>query len=142
MLISPQTINSKGTISRQLLIKRRSTAMPNNHHLHILQHSLGVNQYGKGHQYRNHFCTGKGSKDFEPCKELVAKGLMKEGNGGSLIGSDSIFHVTPAGIEFVAANSPPEPKMTQSQKRYRAYLRSECSCSFAEWLGIKKVINV
>lgn len=27
-------------------------------------------------------------------------------------------------------------KMTRSQARYRAYLRSEADCTFAEWLGI------
>ncbi len=29
-------------------------------------------------------------------------------------------------------------KMTRSQKRYRDYIRSECDCSFSEYLGIRK----
>jgi len=36
--------------------------------LEILQHSLGVDQYGRGEMYRNHFCAGA---DDEPaCREL------------------------------------------------------------------------
>lgn len=33
--------------------------------------------------------------------------------------------------------NPPVLKMTASKKRYQEYLRSECSETFAEWLGIK-----
>ncbi|MHB0986236.1 MAG: hypothetical protein ACYC05_11690 [Sulfuricella sp.] len=33
--------------------------------LHILQHSLGLDKYGDGNQYRNHFVTGPGSTDFD-----------------------------------------------------------------------------
>ncbi len=108
-------------------------------HLHILQHSIGVDQYGEGRQYRNHFCTGEGSKDFDACRALVENGLMTERAGSELTGGDSVFHVTPAGIDYVALNSlrkPPEQKLTRSQKRYKEYLRSEADESFAEWLGI------
>lgn len=28
-------------------------------------------------------------------------------------------------------------KMTKSQANYRAYIRSECDCTFAEWMGFK-----
>ena len=107
-------------------------------HIHILQHSLGVDKYGQGNQYRNHFCTGKGSRDFDACRALLSVGLMTERAGSELTGGDSVFHVTPAGIDFVAFNSakrPTEPKLTRSQKRYRDYLRSGVDCSFAEWMG-------
>lgn len=30
--------------------------------LNILQHSLGLDEYGRGTPYRNHFVTGEGSK--------------------------------------------------------------------------------
>jgi hypothetical protein len=108
--------------------------------LHILQHSLGLDQYGEGRQYRNHFCTGPGSTDFDDCRALVADGLMTERAGNALSGGDSVFQVTPKGIDYVALNSPqrpPEPKLTRSQKRYREYLRAESSLSFAEWIGVR-----
>ncbi|MDR3444726.1 hypothetical protein [Dyella sp.] len=108
--------------------------------LHILQHSLGVNQYGQGAQYRNHFVTGEGSKDHRACMELVAQGLMTKRSGSQLSGGDDVFFVTPAGIDHVALKSPappPEPKLTRSQKRYRDWIRADTGLSFAEWLGVK-----
>ena len=44
--------------------------------LHVLQHSLGVDQYAQGKMYRNHFCAG--GKDEEICRELVDLGYMKQ----------------------------------------------------------------
>ena len=110
-----------------------------NSKLHILQHSLGLDQYGDGNQYRNHFVTGEGSTDFEDCRALVADGLMTERSGNALSGGCSVFHVTPKGVDFVALNSPkrpPEPKLTRSQKRYREFLSADCGLSFREWLGV------
>lgn len=106
--------------------------------LHILQHSLGLDKYGGGTQFRNHFVTGEGSKDFDNCRALAADGLMTERAGNALSGGDSIFCVTRKGIEFVALNSParpPTPKLTRSQKRYQAWLDADCGLSFAEWMG-------
>ena len=76
-----------------------------NKSLRILQHSLGVDKYGKGRQYRNHFCTGPGSDDYEECQALVAAGLMSERNGSELSGGASIFCVTESGIDYVARYS-------------------------------------
>jgi hypothetical protein len=42
--------------------------------LHILQHSLGLNEYGRGTFYRNRFVTGEGSIDRLLCMELVELG--------------------------------------------------------------------
>jgi hypothetical protein len=109
--------------------------------LHILQHSLGLDQYGHGNQYRNHFVTGPGSDDFSDCMALVESGLMKRHNPREIYGGDYCFTVTSAGIDYVALNSPappPQPKLTRSQKRYREYLAADWySDSFAEWLGIR-----
>jgi hypothetical protein len=105
--------------------------------LHILQHSLGIDQYGRGERYRNHFVTGEGSTDYPACMSLVAKGLMMRRDGSPLTGGDYLFRVTEAGQEFVTENSPappPEPKLTRSQKRYRRYLEADCGVSFREWL--------
>lgn len=42
--------------------------------LKILQHSLGVDQYGQGPMYRNHFYAGEA--DQETCRELLFMGYM------------------------------------------------------------------
>jgi|SRR5687768_1923410 len=105
--------------------------------LHILQHSLGLDEYGEGKQYRNHFVTGAGSKDFPLCKELVAEGLMTEQMNHPLAGGDSVFYVTQKGRDYVALNSQKRPKLTRSQKRYQEFLDADCGMTFAEWIGVK-----
>lgn len=102
--------------------------------LHILQHSLGVDQYGQGEQYRNHFCTGEGTVDYPTCMALVERGLMTRRDGSYLTGGDYLFMVTEAGRQFVADNSPAPPKTTRAQRRYRAYLNSDTSLSFIDWM--------
>jgi len=91
--------------------------------LHILQHSLGLDEYGHGNQYRNHFVAG--GDDVRKCRELVALGCMRELKDNGLTGGSPWFSVTQAGIDAVALESPkrpPEPKLTRSQKRYRRFL--------------------
>lgn len=106
--------------------------------LHILQHSLGLNQYGEGSMYRNHFVTGAGSQNYPLCQALVADGLMVEHSNHALVGGDSIFVVTSKGVDYVALNSPPAPKLTRSQKRYRDWLSADCGMTFAQWIGAKR----
>ncbi len=101
--------------------------------LHILQHSLGVNQYGDGPQYRNHFCTGPGGKDFDACNELVAGGFMKDHGPREISGGMHVFTVTAAGVDAVALQSPPAPpapKMTRSKMRYQEFLSYDSHMSF------------
>jgi len=57
--------------------------------LHILQHSLGLGQYGQGKQYRNHFVAG--DDDAEKCRELVGMGFMTEHRASELTGGRSAF---------------------------------------------------
>jgi hypothetical protein len=109
--------------------------------LHILQHALGRNEYGKNRDgradYRNHFCAGEGSNDFALCREAVAQGLMREYPPSQISGGDYVFVVTDAGKAHVAANSPPEPKRSRGQERYRRWLNvSDCypDLTFGEWL--------
>lgn len=102
--------------------------------LHILQHSLGVDQYGRGEKFRNHFCTGEGSADYAVCMDLVERGLMTRRNGSYLTGGDYLFMVTDAGRKFVANNSRSPPKTTRAQRRYSAYLGSDTSLSFIGWM--------
>lgn len=101
-------------------------------HLHILQHSLGLDQYGQGRQYRNHFVTGPETDNYPACRALVEAGLMYERTGNALTGGDPCFAVTLAGIEFVALNSPKPPKVSRSRARYLRFL--EFGDSFSSFL--------
>jgi hypothetical protein len=102
--------------------------------LHILQHSLGVDKYGQGEQYRNHFCAG--GKDEATCRELVALGYMQQ---HATTDTFPYFNcsVTEAGKRAMAEASPAPPKLTRSQKRYREFLRADCGMRFSEWLRAK-----
>ena len=98
--------------------------------LEILQHALGVDEYGQGDQYRNHFCaTGE---DETICRELVALGYMRQFHAKHL----PYFNcaVTDAGKQAMRDASPKPPKLTRSQKRYRDYLAADLGCSFFEYL--------
>ncbi len=91
--------------------------------LHILQHALGVDEHGQGDQYRSHFVTGAGSDDHPTCLALVEQRLMTRRDGASLpFGGNDLFHVTELGRAYVADHSPPPPKLTRAQMRYRAWL--------------------
>jgi hypothetical protein len=103
--------------------------------LQILQHSIGVDQYGQGEQYRNHFATGPGGKDFEKCQELESLGLMEDLGKRSMWGDMHCFVVTPKGIDTVALESPTPPKISKSKARYKEYLDSaDCFENFRDFL--------
>lgn len=108
--------------------------------LHILQHALGRDEYGRSGphgDYRNHYCAGPGHADFATCREAVAQGLMVEHPPREISGGDHVFTVTEAGKAYIAANSPRPPKLTRGQQRYREWLGSawaDCGVSFGEWL--------
>ncbi len=112
--------------------------MSNNAKLQILQHSLGVDQYGAGRQFRNHFVTGPGSgDDWGHCMSLVGDGLMTVQRGNALTGGSDLFHVTPAGVAYVATNSPKPPKLARGQQRYEDFLNADSGLKFGEWLGVR-----
>jgi hypothetical protein len=98
--------------------------------LEILQHSLGVDQYGQGQMYRNHFCAGGG--DEHTCRELVEMGYMATFTRSYLPYYNCT--VTEAGKAAMMAESPKPPKLTRSQKRYREFLDADTGRSFIEWL--------
>lgn len=101
--------------------------------LQILQHSLGLDQYGLGRRYRNHFVAG-GDDEFK-CRELVVLGFMCEVRMASeLTGELPCFAVTKAGVEAIKVNSPAAPKLTRGQQRYKRYLQyCECFKSFLDF---------
>lgn len=107
--------------------------------LHILQHALGLDQFGRGEPYRNHFVTGEGSIDHPICMEAVRAGLMERRAGNPITGDMDLFLVEDAGRQYVAANSPPPPKLTASQQRYRDWLdvSDVCDLSFIDYCRLK-----
>lgn len=89
--------------------------------LEILQHALGLDQYGQGEAYRNFFCAGD---DDEPiCRELIALGYMKQHRTTELYPYFNCS-VSEAGREAVHRESPKPPKLTRAQQRYRRFLNA------------------
>ena len=143
--------------------------------LEILQHSLGVDQYGqtpKGYMpyTRNYFSAG--ARDEPTCRELVAMGYMEHHVGATRIalvsdcladlesgaqnigscsgrsnsdgGTNDIYSgfncsVTKAGKKAMCEESPQPPKLSRSQRRYRAWLDADCGMKFGEWIRYKEV---
>lgn len=101
--------------------------------LHILQHSLGLDQYGRGTFYRNHFVTGEGSDDHADCMTLVALGYMDRRANIKIYGGDDCFKVTDAGRAAVVAESPAPPKLSRSKQRYQDWLDYDSSMSFIDY---------
>lgn len=109
--------------------------------LQILQHSLGVDQFGRGNQYRNHFVTGEGSTDHPVCMEAVNRGLMTRHAGNALTGDMDLFYVTEAGKVYVAENSPKPDRKQKNRDRYSRYLSvSDCmpDLTFGDFLKREK----
>jgi hypothetical protein len=102
--------------------------------LHILQHSLGLDEYGRGTFYRNRFVTGEGSKDHADCMALVELGFMSRVANVKLFGGSDCFTVTDEGKHAAVANSPSPPKISRSKQRYQDYLDVDCSMTFIEYL--------
>ncbi len=111
--------------------------------LEILQHSLGVDYYGRGEQFRSHFVTSPDCADGQLCQQLVALGFMVDrGPQGELTGGMNLYYVTQAGKVAMLQESPtapPIPKRTPGQVRYQEYLDADCGMPFGEWLKRRKL---
>lgn len=104
--------------------------------LHILQHALGLDYYGRGTWYRNRFVISPGCDDWELCMAHVEAGRMVRHEPRDIFGGgDSYcFVVTLAGKAYVREHSPKLPRVSRGKARYRRWLRSNCDMSFGEWV--------
>jgi hypothetical protein len=106
--------------------------------LQILQHSLGVDEYGRTPKgftpyTRNHFCAGLGGPDEIVCRELIGLGFMKQHETTEHMPYFNCS-VTLNGTLAMASESQKPPKLTRSQLRYRRFLDSDCDMSFRDWI--------
>ena len=111
--------------------------------LHILQHALGRDEYGRptsrsNPEFRNHYCVGPRCDGFDLCRSAVEQGLMREHAPREISGGDYIFTVTDAGRAWVTAHSPNPPHLSRSAQRYRAFLNEDGGENFGEWLRLQK----
>ncbi len=94
--------------------------------LQVVQHTLGLDAYGRGTMYRNHFVSCPGHHDQPAIDSLVADGLMARNQriDSELVGGmDSmVFYVTEAGKQWVMENSPKPPKIPRARARYLRFL--------------------
>lgn len=103
-------------------------------HLHILQHALGLDKYGRGRQYRNHYVT-----DGLECDRLVDLGLMARRHPTELTGGMASFTVTDAGKAYVREHSPKPPKVSRGRARYLHWLAVSDTSNepFGAWIKRK-----
>lgn len=102
--------------------------------LHYMQHALGLDSYGQGSWYRNHFVSGPGCDGWEALCQLVELGLMKRHEPRPLFGGDYCFVVTEEGKRHVREKSPAPHKLSRSAVRYRQWLSSGADMPFGDWL--------
>lgn len=103
----------------------------NDKQLGILQHSLGLDQYGQGTMYRNHFCAGV--DDEQICRELIALGYMRQHLTTEMLPYFNCS-VTEEGKKAVLRESQKAPRLSRSQKRYQAFLDADSGMKFGEWI--------
>lgn len=111
--------------------------------LHILQRALGLDDYGRGKAYRNHFVTGPGCDNWGLCEAHVAAGRMEKHAPRAIFGGGEhcCFTVTDAGKAFVRDTSPRPPKKQRNKDRYLEWLDVHDVCpdlTFGEWLKQRK----
>ena len=103
--------------------------------LQILQHALGLDRFGLGEAYRNHYVGGA-----DKCRPLVELGYMLEMKPRGISGGEVWFIVTPEGKKAVKDESPKPKRMTRSQQRFSDYrdFADAYDCTFKEFLQVSK----
>lgn len=100
--------------------------------LKILQHAIGVDQWGQGEHRRNSYMAS--GRDILDCTELTTAGLMQRHDSPLTPSDCAFFTVTLAGREAICKHSPTAPKRSPSQRRYQAWLDLDCDQNFGDWL--------
>lgn len=100
----------------------------------LLQHALGLDKFGRGRAYRNHFVTSPGCTDWKDCCALVKGGLLHDHGAREIAGGSHVFSVTDEGRAYVRTHSAHMPKFTRSQLRYLRWLDEDSGVGFGEWL--------
>ena len=111
-------------------------------HLKILQHTLGVNEFGQIPRglrdfTRNYFCAGEADKPI--CQSLIDLGYMQAHATTEWLPYLNCS-VTPEGIAAMRRESQKPPKVSREKKRYLEFLdfSDAYDCTFREWLEIRK----
>lgn len=110
-----------------------NTDKPTPKQIHILRHSLGLDDTGRGREYRNHFATDPGTTDWPDIEALIAAGLMEDRGEVAMWGGLHGIIVTEAG-KRIARQQDPRPKVSRSRRRYLRFLEADSGLSFGEWL--------
>lgn len=109
--------------------------------LHILRHSLGLDDTGRGREYRNHYCIGPDCHGWSDVRTLIEQRLMRDCGSGGIAGGLHIIVVTDAG-KMLARKQDPMPKETRGHRRWKAFLRADCGMTFGEWLKTDRAKSV
>ena len=92
--------------------------------IELARHALGLPNPVR-RSYRNHFFTGPGTTDHPAWEAMVAAGLAKKRNGGSLSGGDDVFWLTKAaavkavkrGERLSSEDFPPDPSDATGERK-------------------------
>lgn len=118
-------------------------------HLHILQHAIGVNEYGQSSNrpnfddfhgcYRNRFITDPSCPAGLHCQKLVELGYMHDHGPQRIAGSMHYYAVTDSGYAAMKEASPTPPKLSRSKQRFQRYRDSDgVFDSFRHFLAYEK----
>lgn len=118
--------------------------------LHILQHALGLDDYGRDERgrmpadveqpYRNRYVVGEDCDSWKLCMEHVeACRMTRHDECRPWTGGMSCFCVTEAGLTFIREQSPKPPKVSRDKQRYLDWLDEADATGerFGEWLKRK-----
>jgi hypothetical protein len=113
--------------------------------LHILQHSLGCDQYGRadriyrdegdgafGH-YRNRYVSDPDSD----LTALIEMGYLADHGAYDVAGGMHYYRVTKEGLAKMRELSPKPSKISRGRQRYLDFLSEDGSLTFGEWLKVR-----